>query len=373
MSSTMISSSAHVGDMEARMEALTERVAMLERQVAAGVPKPKKEKAVKEPKEKAPKKEKAPAPALPEASADGAPDESEYRFPEEDVDHTTCVGRRFTQEDKRWKPAVFGETQCGKAVKEGCDLCTTCANRLERYAAAPKPGPWLGRITEEPPSWAHMLGTDWAAEKEPKWRGVASDSAAASEASSVSEASAPVAASVTSKKSAVSAAEKEAKKAAKEKEREEKKAAATAAKEAEKEAKKAAKEAEKEAKKAAAAAEKEAAKKAKEAEKEKAKAEKAAEKEKAKAAKPAAKEKPAAKKAVAAAAPAKADTSAPVETVEGELKLIAGTMYMVRNGNVYDYNEMEESAGDFVGRLAADGESIDTDAEEVKETESESE
>ena len=40
-------------------------------------------------------------------------------------------------------------------------------------------------------------------------------------------------------------------------------------------------------------------------------------------------------------------------------------MYCVlSNGNVYEYDEMEEKRGDFVGRLTEDGESIDTDAEE---------
>jgi hypothetical protein len=51
-------------------------------------------------------------------------------------------------------------------------------------------------------------------------------------------------------------------------------------------------------------------------------------------------------------------------TVEGELKLIGGRLYMVRNGNVYEYHELEESAGDFVGRLTAH-ETIDTSAAEV--------
>ena len=44
-------------------------------------------------------------------------------------------------------------------------------------------------------------------------------------------------------------------------------------------------------------------------------------------------------------------------------------MYMVKKGNVYEYNELEEVAGDFCGRLNADG-TIDTDADEVTAAES---
>jgi hypothetical protein len=54
-----------------------------------------------------------------------------------------------------------------------------------------------------------------------------------------------------------------------------------------------------------------------------------------------------------------------VEVEEGsELKLIDGTIYMARNGNVYEYDELTERSGDFVGRLTAE-ETIDTEGEEV--------
>ena len=46
--------------------------------------------------------------------------------------------------------------------------------------------------------------------------------------------------------------------------------------------------------------------------------------------------------------------------VEGELKLIDGTFYMVKGRNVYEYDSLTETTGDFVGGLAEDGESIDT-------------
>ena len=50
----------------------------------------------------------------------------------------------------------------------------------------------------------------------------------------------------------------------------------------------------------------------------------------------------------------------------GEIKFIANTLYKVKNGNVYEYNEMTETTGDFVGRLGPDDDSIDPDAEEVE-------
>jgi len=112
---------------------------------------------------------------------------------------------------------------------------------------------------------------------------------------------------------------------------------------------------------------------AKAAEKAAAKAAKAAEKEAAKEAIKAAKAAAWAAKAVAKAeekAAAKAAAkAAPVDTepVDGELKLLEGTLYMVKNDNVYEYDELTEKAGDFVGRLTAE-ETIDTDEEEVSVT-----
>lgn len=281
--------------------------------------------------------------ALPESDGD-APSADAYRLKEEDIDMSTCLGRKLKGgEDKRWKPVIYRESQCGSATEDGCDLCKTCQRRLEKFVETPKPGDWTGRVTEEPLGWVHMLGTEWADEKKPKWIG---GSAEMTETGSV--ASAPSATS--SKKSAEEkAAEKEAKKA--------EKSEAAAAKKAEKEAEKAAK-------KEAAAAEKAAAKAAKEAEKEAAKAEKAA----AAAAKKAEKvaKTPVKKAAAAKAIPAKAATEVEAADAAGELKLIDGTLYMVRIGNVYEYDEISEKAGDFVGRLTAD-ESIDAEAEELTE------
>jgi hypothetical protein len=327
----------------------------LEAEAAAAPVKPAKKSAGR------PKKEPVPAAALPEAGEDGAPDAAAYRLDPSAVDHSVCVAREMNEtdasKDKRWKPAVYRELQCGKSVAEGSDLCAGCAARLAKYAADPKPGKWTGRVTEEPLEWVHMLGTKWAVEKTPKWLGAAGGSAAASDASSDSGSAEEMPAAAPAPKGAIAASKKAEKAAEKE--------AAKAAKVAEKEAAAAAKKAEKEAAVAAKKAEKEAAASAKKAEKEAKKAEKPA---KAKKAAPAL-----AGGAAAAAVPAKADTAAAAEPAAGELKLIDGSLYMVRNGNVYEYNDLEETAGDFVGRLTADGEGIDADAEEVTAEESDSE
>jgi chemotaxis protein histidine kinase CheA len=309
---------------------------------------------VKEAAAKTAKKSAAPV-ALPEA-VDGAPVAADYRVPVDAVDHSLCLGRRLDNgEDKRWKPIIYRESQCSSKPTDG-SLCKSCNNRQAKYVETGKPGPWNGLITEEPPAWCHMLGTQWATEKNVKFAGASGTVTPVAETAATETvvpvqmptATAPTPATATTK------VDKDAAKAAKEAE----KAAAKSAKEAEK----AAKEAQKAAEKAAKEAEKE----AKKAEKEAKKSEK----------------KPAAKKAEKAAAPAtttttptepvKADTSAPVTKTSWELKLINGAMYSVSNGNVYDYDELTQKPGDFVGRLTAD-ETIDADAEEITGDESDSE
>ena len=187
---------------------------------------PKEPKAKKEPKEEVP---------MPVAVDGAAPEASAYRIAA--VDLTTCVGRG-KDDDKRWSPIVFRERQCGKKVVDGCDLCTTCAKRAEKNVDMTVPGGWLGRVTDEPPSWMHMLGTAWAEKAKPKFN-------ASAPVPSPSPVSSPVA-DKEAKKAAAEAkkAEKEAKKAEAAAEKEAKKAAA-AAKKAEKEAKKAVAEAKK--------------------------------------------------------------------------------------------------------------------------------
>jgi hypothetical protein len=269
---------------------------------------PKKEKVPKEKVEK-PKKEKIPV-ALPEA-VQGAPEASEYRIPEADIDQSVCVARLFNEtdasKDKRWKPAVYRELQCGGKLMDGSDLCTKCSKRQEKYAEEPKAGPWTGRITEEPFDWCHMLGTSWATDKNPKFIGAAPEE--------TTDAAGPV-----SDKAALKAAEK----------------AAVAAQ------------------KAAAAAEK------------------AAQKEALKASKPKKSTKKAAPTAPAAEVKVAA-SSAPAEIteVEGELMCIDGEMYMIKKGNVYEYDEIAEKVGDFVGRLTSD-KTINTEEEEEAASESDS-
>ncbi len=53
--------------------------------------------------------------------------------------------------------------------------------------------------------------------------------------------------------------------------------------------------------------------------------------------------------------------SAPAATVEGELKLIDGTFYMVKGRDAYEYDSMTETVGVLVGELDEDGESITFD------------
>ena len=325
------------------------------------------------------KKEKA-APAAPKKAAAALPsagaDASEYRIDPTSIDETVCVGRSLKGgEDKRWKPIIYRESQCGKKVVEGGDLCTSCTKREGKCAENPaKPGDWNGRVTEEPDDWVHMLGTEWATEK--KVRFIGSSSAAASVAEPESEAEAEVEseseAAVASAPAIPSSEEKKMPAAKKSVATEDKAAAAAAAKatkEAEKAAAKAAKDAEK-------AAEKVAAKAAKEATAAAAKAEKAAAAAAAKAAKAA--EKPKAEKAAKKPAAAKAKPDAKVSTttepvvVEGEPEVIDGTSYWIKNGNVYQYDEVTDTIGDFAGRLNADR-TIDTEADEVGAAESDSE
>ncbi len=267
--------------------------------------------------------------ALPAADGE-APSAASYRVAS--VKESVCMGRRTSEstKDARWKPSIYGEEQCGRAVETGSDLCPVCKNRLTRYTENPsdKIG-WLGRVSEEPLDWMHMLGTAWAAKANPRF---GSGSACASEAASV--ASAPAAA----------AAAAAAKPGRKSKQTEEEKEAAAAAKAAEKATKDAAKEA---------------AKAAKEAEKAAVKAATAAAVQKVK-------DDAAAKKAAAApaAAAAKADTATPAATVAHKIVCVAGEMYAVRGSNAFAYDPMDDSMGDYVGRLSADGNAVDTEAAE---------
>lgn len=307
---------------------------------------------------------KAPVKAPRPLPTEGIPVAADYRLT--DIDESVCIGRVFLGTgDGRFRPAVQQEGQCGGAQVEGCDLCVTCQRRMTKYAATvaaagvEKPGPWLGRVTENPMPWSNMLDSAKMLAKPPKWvadGGSDAGSTAASEGGAESEGAEQMPLSSSSSSAAVggagsgpsapkpvklSAAEKAAALAEKAKLAAEKAAAAVAKKEAA------------EAKKAAAEAKK---------------AEKAA------APKPA--PKAAAKKAATPAASVGVSNSAaatssaePVEA-EGEFDMLDGELRFVRNGNVYEFDAMTEKVGCFLGRKTADG-TIDADAEEVGAAEAE--
>jgi hypothetical protein len=105
------------------------------------------------------------------AAPASAPASSEYRIPVWDIDTAVCIGRSFKDgKDKRWKPIIYRESQCGGKLVEGSDICTKCASREQKAIAEPEKAAkigWLGRMTEEPYDWSHMLGTAWAEKKKP--------------------------------------------------------------------------------------------------------------------------------------------------------------------------------------------------------------
>jgi hypothetical protein len=322
--------------------ALKARVAELEaaaKPKAAAEPKEPKAKAKAEPKEpkakaEKPEKAKKEKKALP-SGEDGEPDASEYRIAAADVDLTTCVARLTDEstKDDRWSKAVYAEMQCGKKVHEDGDLCKRCSTNEEKYED--KAGAWKGRVTDdEPPSWLHMLGTAWAEKAKPTFK--PSASAPASSAASVAddEEEGPSDAPAPKDKKAEAAAKK-----------------------AEAAAKKEAAAAEKEAKKAATEAKKAAAEKEKEAKKSAAEAKKAAAE-----AKKAEKPKPKAK------AEKKAEVVEEAIEVEEEMETIGKVVYLLVNGNVYEYDAMAEKRGKYVGRRVENDEgevSIDKAAAEV--------
>ena len=256
---------------------------------------PKAEKAAKVPKTKA---EKVALP-LPE----GCPTASDYRLDAAEINHSLCVGRDLSDgEDKRFKPTIYRERQCGKPAADG-DLCKTCAKRCAKYEESGKQGPWNGRVTEEPLDGCHMLGTAWAETKKPVF---GAGSAAASAAASVETSDA--------EEAKVEPKEPKAKPA----------------------------------------------KEPKEPKEPKVKAEKPAKEPKVKAEKPKEPKEPKAK----TAPKAKVTVAKPVE-VTSELVCLDGTVYMVKNGNVFEYDELAEAAGEYQGRLRAD-KTIDTEAEQVE-------
>jgi hypothetical protein len=308
-----------MGRMAERMAELEARVEKLEAQlsaktVVAAVSTPVKT-VVKTEKTAPPapvKKEKTAA-AVPVMAPLDAPTPASYRLAASVVSgHTKCQARRLkpSGEDKRFSPSVFAESLCTGEV-EADGLCSTC----NRWKDDPKK--WNGLITEEPLATTHMLGTAWAAKCKWTAAGSAPVSSAASVASEASEKSvqtpAPVSAATVAPMDPAAAQAKKEAAAAKRK--------ATIAK-----------------KKEAAAP---------------------------------VSSSNSASSAAAVVTPAAVSTTEPVADA-GELKLLQGEFYWVVGSNVYEYDQIEERPGDYVGRVRGD-ETIDGDAEEEGAAESDGE
>ena len=202
--------------MEAENRTLRARVAELETHVAR-VAELVKTHAVGRPKKVA-----RPTPPLPEGGEE-APDTADYRLNPFDIKGDACVGRilQVGSADKRWSPAVYAESQCGGNPLEGDDLCKTCRTRADKYAESPASAPhWNGRVTEDPPSRTHMLGTAWArrgqASGKLKWLGGAAVGGAGTDTvSSTAVAKEAAKAAAKAEKAAAKAEKAAAKEAAK--------------------------------------------------------------------------------------------------------------------------------------------------------------
>jgi hypothetical protein len=310
-----------MAELEARVEELEAQLSV-KKTVAAAVSTPVKtvteKTAPSAPVKTVAKKEKT-AVAVPVMTPLDAPTPASYRLAASVVAaHTKCQARKEPPQggsgkgwDKRYSPSVFWEQLCN-GDQETDGLCKTCLRYRDQ-----NPKKWHGLITEDPLPESHMLGTAWAAKC--KWTGAGSApvSSAASVASEESvQTPAPVSAATVAPMDAAAAA-----------------AAAQAKKEA------------------------------------------AAAKRKATLAKK--KEAAAASASTAAVAtetvvtPAAASTTEPVADA-GELRMLQGEFYWMVGSNVYEYDQIEEKPGDYVGRVRAD-ETIDGDAEEEGAVESDGE
>ena len=311
-----------MAELEARVEELEAQLSVKGATVVAAVSTPVKTVVNRVTEKTAPpapvktvaKKEKtaaAPVAAVPIPL--DAPTPASYRLAAELVSaHTKCQARRLkpTAEDKRYKPSVFAESLCTGEVEAGTDgLCSTC----NRWKDDPKK--WNGLITEEPLATTHMLGTAWAAKC--KWTASGSGSAPVSSAASVAsvEESGPGQTPAPVSAATVAPMEVAAKKVRAP--RKKKEAVATTAAVA------------------------------------------------------------TAAVTLGTAVVTPATVAAATSTTEpvadaGELKLLQGEFYWVVGSNVYEYDQIEEKPGDYVGRVRAD-ETIDGDAEEEGAVESDGE
>lgn len=310
---------------------LTERLAQLEAALAT--------KAAPKPRGRPPKVKEVPAVVAAEPMSADAPGAAHYRLAS--IDTSLCMARKLkpSGQDRHWSPVAYYESQCTSKPAEGEDVCASCCSLRDKEMEAGKLKHWNGRVDEDPAEDAlltvsvHMIGTDWG--KKCKWKSEPSPvKSVKAPASATSDASAAKAEKAAAKEAAASAAKAE-KAAAKEAAKAEKAAAAAAAKAAKAAAKDAAK------------AEKTSAAKTKKTEKPKSK-----------------------KEAVGGASVAE---PAEVVTADFNMLLIDGELRVTKNGNVYEMDELTQLPGDFLGRLAGTKEapSIDTDADEVVESDAE--
>lgn len=103
------------------------------------------------------------------------PTPDSYRLAADSITPGVCVARvlLLKDRDRRWMPAVYRESQCCGKVEDYAELgiCNKHASQLVKFAETANFGAWNGLVTEEPPVWCHMLGTDWATDKHLKWLG----------------------------------------------------------------------------------------------------------------------------------------------------------------------------------------------------------
>jgi len=259
-----------------------------------------------------------PAEKMPSVPVEGQPKAEDYRLTSP-IDDELCMARKLVTEDKRWSPAVYHEAQCQKKpTKDG--LCTTCHSCYEKETDLNAYKKWNGRIGEDLLEHVHMLDSAWGAKK-PVWKG--------GEAPAASPPKEPKAAKEEKPKAAKAAKEEKAEKPKAEKPKEEK------PKEEKAEKPKAAKEEKAEKPKAE--------KKVKEKEKEK------------------------------VTVPAAVVVAVPPADGDGVPMMINNEYRFVKNGNVYEFDELNHTPGDYIGRLigTTDEPEIDGDAEEVLESDSE--
>ena len=85
------------------------------------------------------------------------------------INHARCVGRSLGAADRRFKPAVFYEAQCGRDRVPNSELCKVCLKRQTLFFEEGNFKNWNGLVTEDPLDCCHMLGTQWA--NKVKWIG----------------------------------------------------------------------------------------------------------------------------------------------------------------------------------------------------------